>query len=143
MSERKEYKLGEVATLSTSFPSRWQAALCRCTGDVGISPAKKIPETGWLILFRGVAYTLNPRVVSTAVTVVRMRFIHTDHLFFVLSVIFSSFQINKLTPHPNPLPKRGNSGEADSSLFTFHSSLFTFHSSLTHLLSDIRIYTQC
>ena len=52
---------------------------------------KKIPETGWLILFRGVAYTLNPRVVSTAVTVVRMRFIHTDHLFFVLSVIVSSF----------------------------------------------------
>ena len=52
---------------------------------------KKIPETGWLILFRGVAYTLNPRVVSTAVTVVRIRFIHTDHLFFVLSVMFSSF----------------------------------------------------
>ena len=52
---------------------------------------EKIPETGWLILFRGVAYTLNPSVASTAVTVVRMRFIHTDHLFFVLSVMFSSF----------------------------------------------------
>ena len=55
---------------------------------------KKIPETGWLILFRGVAYTLNPRVVSTAVTVVRIRLIHTDHLFFVLSVIVSSFHFN-------------------------------------------------
>ncbi len=31
-------------------------------------PHTKIPETGWLILFRGVAYTSNPRVVSTAVT---------------------------------------------------------------------------
>ena len=30
-----------------------------------------------------------------------------------------------LTPHPNPLPRRGSSGEADSSPFTLHSSLFT------------------
>ena len=46
--------------------------------DVGVSPATMV-------------YTLNPSVASTAVTVVRMRLIHTDHLFFVSGVMVFAF----------------------------------------------------
>ena len=73
---------------------------------MGVSPAiMPNPERGdyeTLVVSRSVLsgstklmfYTLNPSVASTAVTVVRMRFIHTDHLFFVSGVMVFSFHLN-------------------------------------------------
>ena len=91
-------------------------AFLRFLRDIITFSGTLLPAGTWASRPRYMVYTLNPSVASTAVTVVRMRFIHTDHLFFVSGVMVFSFlnQINTKLLKKTPSLSRFRRGLAEN-----------------------------